>query len=69
MKNWFDLPGYKGLYEVTTTGKVRNKRTGRVIAVQYEGTNMARVRLSRKGEERSMRVVDLVKTAKRIASR
>lgn len=64
-ERWVDLIGYKGIYEVSTTGKVRNAVTKRVLSVQRLGTPAARVRLSRAGRERSVRVSTLVTLAQR----
>ncbi len=62
---WADLPGYKGLYQVSVSGMVRSLTTDRTISVQRVGTPAARVRLSRDGVERSVRVSALVAMAKR----
>lgn len=63
--DWVALPGYKGVYEVSSTGSVRRVDTGRVLTIQRSGTPAARVRLSRDGKERSMRVDELIKLAQR----
>lgn len=61
---WTDIPGYKGFYQVSTTGRVRNTRTLRTLSVQRAKTPAARVRLSKKGVERSMRITTLLEVIK-----
>lgn len=65
--SWFDLPGYKGFYQVSTLGTVRNVRTGVIIRADRAGTEGARVRLSRNGEKRAVRVSALRDTVARLA--
>jgi len=67
MAQWIDMPGYKGRYEVNTKGEVRNAETKRMLTVQRENTEGARVRLSKDGVERSFRIAKLAElVAKRM---
>lgn len=66
--NWVALPGYKGIYEVSDTGSVRRVDTGKVLRVQRENTKAARVRVSRDGKERSIRIDELVRLAAKARS-
>lgn len=60
---WRDIPGYEG-YEITKTGKVRNKKTKRLLKPWINSTNYyLRVNLMLNGAEKAPLVHVLVAAA------
>lgn len=64
---WFDMPGYKGLYQLSADGMVRSVRTGETITVERPGTPAARVRLHREGNRTAVPLTRLVEVATNLA--
>lgn len=62
-EQWRDIPNYEGRYQVSSEGRVRNARTGRVLrpGLAYNGYYM--VRLCKDGYARTQRVSRLVAQA------
>lgn len=49
MEYWKDIRGFEGLYQVSNKGRVRNKRTSRILKIKYN-KGYARVGLSKEGK-------------------
>ena len=59
---WFDIKGYKGFYQVSPFGEVRNARTKRVLKPLLYKNGYHVVRLRKNGEVKQMLVHRLVAT-------
>lgn len=46
---WKDIPGYEGLYVVSTLGKVKNKRTDKILKPMHNGNNYFQVEIRKNG--------------------
>lgn len=62
MERWLPVPGYEGWYSVSDQGRVRNARTGRLMA-QSSAQEYLRVHLCREGNVRYHKVHQLVAAA------
>jgi hypothetical protein len=61
---WNDVIGYEGLYEVSSTGKIRNKKRGKLRKLYIEHKGYVSVTLKRKGlDQKGMKVHRLVAMA------
>lgn len=60
---WKDVVHYEGLYEVSNTGKVRNKKSGRIMAQIKTNRGYLRVHLSKFGNLKNELVHRLVAMA------
>jgi NUMOD4 motif/HNH endonuclease len=58
-ERWLPVVGYEGLYEVSDLGRVRNSRTGRILAPARSGRYLG-VKLSRDGKNVRYRIHRLV---------
>ncbi len=46
---WKDIPGYEGLYAVSTLGKVKNKRTDKLLKPMHNGNKYFQVEIRKNG--------------------
>lgn len=60
---WKDIEGYEGLYQVSTLGRVKNSRTGRVLKVGKIGNGYLIVNLYKDGKRTNYKVHRLVAQA------
>ena len=62
LEEWKDIPGYEGFYQASTEGRVRNKRTGRILRPGTCGRrgNYQQVGLMKNGKRKWHRVHGLV---------
>lgn len=60
---WRDIPGYEGLYEVSSYGSVRNLVTGKLIKSSLKKDGYSRVCLSKNGLRKCMNIHRLVAQA------
>lgn len=58
-----DIPGYEGLYEVSNLGRVRNKKTGRILKPFKNTNGYFRLDLCKNGIRRAAKVHRLVAEA------
>jgi hypothetical protein len=47
---WRDAPGYEGAYQVSTLGRVRNTKSGRVLRPHEQGRGYLQAMLSKQGK-------------------
>ena len=50
-EEWKDIPGYEGLYEVSNLGRIRNKKTGRILKLETSHQGYKRIRFSKGGKK------------------
>lgn len=63
MEIWKDIEGYEDLYEVSDEGRVRNKKTGRILKPGKDSCGYPQVILCKDGTTRSFSVHRLVAKA------
>lgn len=57
---WQDIPGYKGLYQASTLGRIRSFYYNRVLKVSFDKRGYLRVKLYKNGKGRTCLVHRLV---------
>lgn len=62
-EEWRAVPGYEGLYEASSRGRIRNAKTQRIMRQHIDPLRGCRVRLSRDGSSRTLKVHRLVALA------
>jgi len=60
---WKDIKDYENLYEVSNFGKVRRKRTQKIMSIYLNHKGYCKVSLSRKNKSKNHRVHRLVAIA------
>ena len=56
---WKDIPGYEGKYQASTKGRIRNSRTGRILAL-HPNRGYLKIGIMKDGKRRYYRVHRLV---------
>lgn len=57
---WKDIPSYEGLYSVSTLGKVKNKKTDKILKPMHNGNKYFQVEIRKNGEPKRCLVHRLV---------
>ena len=57
---WRSVPGYEGLYEVSNTGLIRNRKTFRILRMMVNWDGALKVNLSNNGTQKTHIVHQIV---------
>lgn len=63
MKLWKDIEGYEGHYQVSTSGEIKNVKSGRILKYGHTLKGYNQVSLSKNGAVRRFAVTTLVAKA------
>lgn len=63
MEKWKDIKGFEGIYQVSSYGRVKNKRTNRILRPSINAYNYLSVVLCKDGEKKCVRIHRLVAQA------
>lgn len=61
-EKWLPVSGYEELYLISNQGRVKNKKTSKLLKIRYTKSGYARVNLSKEGRLETFRVHRLVGT-------
>lgn len=53
---WKDIPNYEGLYQASNLGKIKNKKTNKVLAKRYDHSGYLSVLLYKRGKYETKKV-------------
>lgn len=57
---WIDISGYEGLYQVSNSGLIKNKNTGKIKKYHYNRDGYLYVSLSKSGKSKTLKVHRIV---------
>lgn len=60
VENWREIPGYEGLYAVSDMGRVKNSRSGKILAPVVKSSGYLAVCLSKDGQHKLKTIHRLV---------